>query len=38
MPGHSNVTMPYNVYGHIIPSDYREEAAAMESLLAKGRQ
>jgi integrase len=37
MLGHSNVTMLYNVYGHIIPNDYREEADAMESLLAKHR-
>jgi integrase len=38
MLGHSNVTMLYNVYGHIIPTDYREEADAMELLLARHRQ
>jgi hypothetical protein len=30
--------MLYEVYGHIIPTDYREEADAMESLLARHRQ
>jgi integrase len=38
MLGHSSVTMLYEVYGHIIPTDYREEADAMESLLARHRQ
>jgi integrase len=37
MLGHSSVTMLYDVYGHIIPADYREEADAMDAMLAKHR-
>jgi integrase len=37
MLGHSSVTMLYDVYGHIIPADYRSEADAMDAMLAKHR-
>lgn len=37
MLGHSNVTMLLNVYGHIIPSDFRDEAEAMQALLSRHR-
>lgn len=38
MLGHANVTMLLNVYGHIIPSDFRAEADAMQAALSRHRE
>jgi len=37
MLGHSSVTMLLDVYGHVLPTDYQDEPAAMNALLVSAR-
>jgi len=37
MLGHSSVTMLLDDYGHVLPTDYQDEAAAMDALLDSAR-